>query len=225
MRDDMRGKMRFWHHNVEQKNTEKIWGRTWIEPEKSSAHSWLGNLEIIQQWWPFDKDLLHQFDFLDKQGTQIIIYNIWEDDEGLPELDFDTVEHILSLVRRPARNDGRGVVGVIEANFVEPAHDKQGFARTTARSRLESRLMSNKKNYWSRNCHLIGYAQRRGPEKCASPEPAIKFLNSFEWTDRCWIWRGDIFLVWTCVDGDKFRRANNFRKPYGLTHPIKKKKG
>ncbi|XP_051116073.1 protein MICRORCHIDIA 7 isoform X2 [Andrographis paniculata] len=292
--------------------------RTWIKHEKSSAHSWQRNLEIIQQWSPFDnyKDLLRQFDFLEEQGTRIIIYNLWEDDEGSPELDFDTVEHDIQIrgasrdesqienselypssrhfftyrhslrsyaailyreippgfrivlrgidiehhdiiddmiypqemhykpavhaaskdpnvslcirtfvvffpisrlflfdflastqmsatgvigfikdakhhidvqgfnvyhknrlikpfwrVWNPAGSDGRGVIGVLEANFVEPAHDKQGFERTTALSRLESRLMTNQKNYWSRNCHLIGYAQRRGPKNCASPEP------------------------------------------------------
>ncbi|XP_051115378.1 uncharacterized protein LOC127240636 [Andrographis paniculata] len=144
MRDDMRAKMKSWHHNLEQKwlriETRSLghgWkggeigvgfgddesntilrGRTWIEPEKSSAHSWLRNLEIIQQWWPFDKDLLRQFDFLDEQGTWIIIYNIREDDEGSPELDFDTVEHILSSVRRPGRNDSRGVVGMLSIPIV-----------------------------------------------------------------------------------------------------------
>lgn len=40
------------------------------------------------------------------------------------------------------------VVGVLEANFVEPAHDKQGFERTTALARLEARLIHLQKNYW-----------------------------------------------------------------------------
>lgn len=38
--------------------------------------------------------------------------------------------------------------GVLEANFVEPAHDKQGFERTTVLARLESRLIQMQKNYW-----------------------------------------------------------------------------
>ena len=39
-------------------------------------------------------------------------------------------------------------IGVLEANFVEPAHDKQGFERTTALSRLETRLVIFQKDYW-----------------------------------------------------------------------------
>ncbi|KAH9329410.1 hypothetical protein KI387_001518, partial [Taxus chinensis] len=50
--------------------------------------------------------------------------------------------------------------GVLEANFIEPAHDKQGFERTTVMARLESRLISMQRNYWSKNCHIIGYAPR-----------------------------------------------------------------
>ena len=41
------------------------------------------------------------------------------------------------------------VIGVLEANFVEPAHDKQGFERTTVLSRLETRLIQMQKIYWS----------------------------------------------------------------------------
>lgn len=39
-------------------------------------------------------------------------------------------------------------VGVLEANFVEPAHDKQGFERTIVLSRLEGRLIQMQKTYW-----------------------------------------------------------------------------
>lgn len=38
--------------------------------------------------------LLLQFNFLEDQGTRIIIYNLWEDDQGSPELDFDSDEHV-----------------------------------------------------------------------------------------------------------------------------------
>ncbi|KAL6969225.1 hypothetical protein U1Q18_028950 [Sarracenia purpurea var. burkii] len=80
-----------------------------------------------------------------------------------------------------AGSDGRGVLGilsavamgnpgVLEANFVEPAHDKQGFERTTTLARLEARLVVMQKKYWSSNCHEIGYAQRRHSKKSVSPE-------------------------------------------------------
>lgn len=41
------------------------------------------------------------------------------------------------------------IAGVLEADFVEPAHDKQSFERTTVLSRLEARLIHMQKNYWS----------------------------------------------------------------------------
>jgi hypothetical protein len=37
---------------------------------------------------------------------------------------------------------------VLEANFVEPAHDKQGFERTNVLQRLEQRLIGMQKDFW-----------------------------------------------------------------------------
>ncbi|KAK8964714.1 hypothetical protein KSP40_PGU022672 [Platanthera guangdongensis] len=78
-----------------------------------------------------------------------------------------------------AGSDGRGVIGVLEANFIEPAHDKQGFERTTVLNRLEARLLHIQKTYWSSYCHMIGYAPRRqrksisnSDENEMSPEPS-----------------------------------------------------
>lgn len=78
----------------------------------------------------------------------------------------------------PAGSCGRGVIGVLEANFVEPAHDKQGFERTTVLARLETRLVQMQKNYWRTNSPRIGYASLgniRLPSESAggddSPEP------------------------------------------------------
>lgn len=39
-------------------------------------------------------------------------------------------------------------LGVLEANFIEPAHDKQDFERTTILARLEARLVQMQKSYW-----------------------------------------------------------------------------
>ncbi|GAV81580.1 HATPase_c_3 domain-containing protein [Cephalotus follicularis] len=260
----------------------------WVEGEwnkiiRSSPGDWNKNLETIVQWSPFssEADLLRQFNMMVDRGTRIFIYNLWEDDQGQLELDFDADEHDIQLrgVNRDEKNiqmakeypnsrhfltyrhslrsytsilylrlppgfriilrgkdvehhnivndmmlsekityrpqpgadgvpkdlnlaavvtigfvkdarfhidvqgfnvyhknrlvkpfwrlwnasgsDGRGVIGVLEANFVEPAHDKQGFERTTVLARLEARLVQMQKTYWSTNCHKIGYAPRR----------------------------------------------------------------
>lgn len=39
-------------------------------------------------------------------------------------------------------------IGVLEADFIEPAHDKQGFERTTVLAKLEGRLLTMQKTYW-----------------------------------------------------------------------------
>ncbi|KAL0738932.1 hypothetical protein Bca4012_015142 [Brassica carinata] len=255
----------------------------WSKIVRSSLSDWDKNVKTIIQWSPFssEEDLLRQFGLMKDCGTRIIIYNLWEDDHGLLELDFDADPHDIQLrgVNRDEKNikmaaqfpnsrhfltfkhslrsyvsilylrippafrillrgkdvehhnvvndmmqteqityrpqygadtyvkdsnmsavvvlgfvkdakhhvdvqgfnvyhknrlikpfwriwnaagsDGRGVIGVLEANFVEPAHDKQGFERTTVLSRLETRLVQMQKIYWSTNCHKIGYAPRR----------------------------------------------------------------
>ncbi|KAG8478210.1 hypothetical protein CXB51_028173 [Gossypium anomalum] len=50
---------------------------------------------------------------------------------------------------------GNGVVGVLEADFIEPAHDKQDFERSSLFVRLENRLkqMVHEKGH----CYLMGY--------------------------------------------------------------------
>ncbi|OWM89797.1 hypothetical protein CDL15_Pgr024545 [Punica granatum] len=262
-------------------------GQYWDKVIRSSFDDWSKNLETILQWSPFtsESDLLKQFDFMKNQGTRIIIYNLWEDDEGQLELDFETDPHDIQIrgvnrdersldmarmypnsrhfltykhslrsyasilyLRLPpdfriilrgkdvqhhnivndmmltqkvtyrpqaerAGNDsgmvavvtigfvkdahyhidiqgfnvyhknrlikpfwrvwnaagssGRGVIGVFEANFVEPAHDKQGFERTLALSRLEARLVAMQKRYWSENSHYVGYSDKRSKNKIA----------------------------------------------------------
>ncbi|XP_021857826.1 protein MICRORCHIDIA 6 isoform X2 [Spinacia oleracea] len=55
------------------------------------------------------------------------------------------------------RSRGRGVVGVLEANFIEPTHNKQDFERTSLFQKLEARLKDMAWEYWDCHCGLIGY--------------------------------------------------------------------
>ncbi|WCJ38817.1 Histidine kinase- DNA gyrase B- and HSP90-like ATPase family protein [Euphorbia peplus] len=262
---------------------EKKGDGEWIKAGRT-LEDWDATFEIILQWSPFatSQEFLNQFNLLETQGTRIIIYNLWEDDEDHLELDFDAdpydiqirgtnkdekmmkmarqfpssrhfltykhslrsyagilymklptgfrillrgkeIEHhdiendmkmVQDITYKPvsiaegngknnrnmvatgkigfvkdadhhidvqgfnvyhknrlikpfwrvwnaAGSDGRGVIGILEANFIEPAHDKQGFERTTSLSRLEARLIVIQKAYWSTKCHEIGYAARR----------------------------------------------------------------
>ncbi|CAH2076488.1 unnamed protein product, partial [Thlaspi arvense] len=53
--------------------------------------------------------------------------------------------------------------GVLEANFIEPAHDKQDFERSSLFQRLEARLRKIVSDYWNRNCHVFGYRYSQMP--------------------------------------------------------------
>ncbi|KAL6294206.1 hypothetical protein ACE6H2_002348 [Prunus campanulata] len=251
-------------------------GQGWNRMVRGSLDDWERNLATIVQWSPYlsEEVLLQQFILFKEHGTRIVIYNLWEDDEGQLELDFDTDPHDIQIrgvnrdekkihmakqypnsrhfltyrhslrsyasilylklpynfriilrgkdvehhnivndmmltkemianvtlgfvkdarfhidvqgfnvyhknrlikpfwrVWNAAGSDGRGVIGVLEANFVEPAHDKQGFERTIVLSRLEARLVAMQKDFWSKNCQIVGYAPRRRSSDFSEREP------------------------------------------------------
>lgn len=56
---------------------------------------------------------------------------------------------------------GRGVVGVLEANFIEPTHNKQDFEKTPVFQKLEQRLKEMTWEYWDYHCVLLGYQPRK----------------------------------------------------------------
>ncbi|KAI3777304.1 hypothetical protein L1987_47103 [Smallanthus sonchifolius] len=60
-------------------------------------------------------------------------------------------------VTAEGHSKGYGIVGVLEANFIEPAHDKQDFERSSVFSRLETKLKQMQMEYWKKHCHLIGH--------------------------------------------------------------------
>ncbi|XP_031260787.1 protein MICRORCHIDIA 2-like [Pistacia vera] len=247
----------------------------WADPiTYGSQDDWSSNLETILEWSPFASktELMEQFEEIGPHGTKVIIYNLWLNDEGIYELNFDDDDedirlrdeanhgHLKKLSKRvlelqshityrfryslrayasmlylrkfenfkiilrgkpieqlhiadelkykkvvtyrpqlattmkeacvettigvfkdaPALTvcglnvyhknrlirpfwkvngegsvRGNGVVGVLEANFMEPTHDKQDFERSALFVRLESRLKQMTIEYWKDNYHLI----------------------------------------------------------------------
>ncbi|CAG7866748.1 unnamed protein product [Brassica rapa] len=78
---------------------------------------------------------------------------------------------------------GRGVVGALEANFVEPTHNKQDFEKTVLLQKLEKRLKEMTVEYW--NCHsvLIGYRdiKKRRPKAPQNLQPGGRTnVNMFQ---------------------------------------------
>ncbi|KAJ8443644.1 hypothetical protein Cgig2_019626 [Carnegiea gigantea] len=60
-------------------------------------------------------------------------------------------------VTRDGSSVGNGVVGVLEANFIEPAHDKQDFERSSLFVRLETKMKQMVMEYWKSHCHFMGH--------------------------------------------------------------------
>ncbi|KAJ0962513.1 hypothetical protein J5N97_027635 [Dioscorea zingiberensis] len=58
---------------------------------------------------------------------------------------------------------GKGVAGVLEANFIKPTHNKQDFERSTLYQRLVARLRDMTNEYWDFHCHLVGYQTKKEP--------------------------------------------------------------
>ncbi|KAH0900667.1 hypothetical protein HID58_040170 [Brassica napus] len=80
---------------------------------------------------------------------------------------------------------GNGVVGVLEANFIEPAHDKQDFERSSLFQRLEARLKKIVYDYWSSHSHVFGYRTPQMPadksKRIPIPDqpPPVNTFNPF----------------------------------------------
>uniref|UniRef100_A0A0A8XT26 Morc S5 domain-containing protein n=1 Tax=Arundo donax TaxID=35708 RepID=A0A0A8XT26_ARUDO len=56
---------------------------------------------------------------------------------------------------------GRGVVGILEVNFIKPTHDKQDFEKSVLYQRLEIRLKDMTYEYWDLHCHRVGYDNKK----------------------------------------------------------------
>ncbi|CAN0890345.1 Protein MICRORCHIDIA 6 [Linum grandiflorum] len=73
---------------------------------------------------------------------------------------FRTPQPFMQVVRY-ADSRGRGVVGILEANFIKPTHNKQDFERTSLFQKLEVRLKEMTFEYWDRYSPLIGYQAKK----------------------------------------------------------------
>lgn len=248
----------------------------------TSPADWSENLKTILDWSPFSSQeaLMEQFAEIGPHGTKVLVFNLWLDDDGLPELDFgeedddddiklrrelsppaansskikteiinshishtfrfslraylsilylrefsafsiflrgspvrqlriaDELKFPRRITYRPnlpaapapapvemtigfakeapllgmygvnvyhrnrlvlpfwklfhdGTSRGRCVIGVVEADFMAPAHDKQDFERSPVFFRLEGRLKLAITEFWRDHCHLLGYQSGR----------------------------------------------------------------
>ncbi|KAF8696628.1 hypothetical protein HU200_036246 [Digitaria exilis] len=92
--------------------------------------------------------------------------------KGAPNIDVQgfNVYHknrLISPFWKVANNSygkGRGVVGILEANFIKPTHDKQDFEKSALYQRLEIRLKDMTYEYWGLHCHRLGYDNKSLPK-------------------------------------------------------------
>ncbi|KAH9608806.1 hypothetical protein KSS87_015150 [Heliosperma pusillum] len=82
--------------------------REWCKIVRSSPDDWNRNVDTIINWSPYssEAELLQQFNMMKDHGTRIIVYNLWEDDQGQLELEFDSDRHDIQLrgVNRDEKN-------------------------------------------------------------------------------------------------------------------------
>ncbi|KAI3761372.1 hypothetical protein L1987_51786 [Smallanthus sonchifolius] len=255
---------------------------TFVPLHSQSTEDPNSNLSVILKWSPYstEEELLKQFEDVGSHGTKIVIYNLWLDDDGNTELDFDsdpedicitwdgkskakegtrnaeTDQHIANRLRYSLRaylsilylklpdtfamvlrgkvvlyhniamdlkhpefimykpqsdgciegtvvttigfdkaapnvnvhgfniyhknlshsgcSRGRGVIGVLETNFIEPTHNKQDFEKTSLFQKLITRLKEMTGEYWDYHCALIGYQTQKRPR----PRPPSYTLGS-----------------------------------------------
>ncbi|XP_071733345.1 protein MICRORCHIDIA 6-like isoform X2 [Rutidosis leptorrhynchoides] len=78
------------------------------------------NLQMLLKWSPFstEEELLKQFDDVGHQGTKIIVYNLWLDDEGKMELDFDSDPKDIRIGLDAKVNAKAGSLKAINENHV-----------------------------------------------------------------------------------------------------------
>nr|GEW67819.1 protein microrchidia 2-like [Tanacetum cinerariifolium] len=78
----------------------------WAEPILyGTQEDWYNNLKLILEWSPFTskEELLQQFEDIGSHGTKVLIYNLWLNDEGIYELNFDEDEEDIKLRDEAAR--------------------------------------------------------------------------------------------------------------------------
>ncbi|MFS7971745.1 putative histidine kinase/HSP90-like ATPase superfamily, morc, S5 domain 2 [Helianthus anomalus] len=251
------------------------------------------NLSVILKWSPYstEEELLKQFEDVGSHGTKVIIYNLWLDDDGNMELDFESdpedicitwdgkskfkeggrmavtdkhlakrlrcslraylsilylklpatfamvlrgnvvlyhniandLKHTEFIMYRPqsdgcaenavvttigfdkeapnvsvhgfniyhknrlilpfqpvvlfADSRGRGVIGVLEADFIEPTHNKQDFEKTSLFQKLVTRLKEMTWEYWDYHCGLIGYQIKKKPRPPSDTPGLSNFIH------------------------------------------------
>uniref|UniRef100_A0ACD5WJB6 Uncharacterized protein n=1 Tax=Avena sativa TaxID=4498 RepID=A0ACD5WJB6_AVESA len=262
-----------------------------IPYERHGAHQFRSNLSVLLKWSPFstEEELMSNFSDIGPHGTKIIVFNLWSNDNGVLELDFDSNEEdiLISGAPKPAETSnavkrmnenhlanqlryslrvytsvlylqlpgyfkimlrgqeverhsiasdliyrqcvsytpqqllgkkegevltsigfmngapsisvhgfniyyrnrlilpfhrvlssasskGRGIAGVLEANFIKPTHDKQDFEKSQLYQKLITRLKDMTTEYWDLHSHLIGYQKKpRASSSVLAAPPAM----------------------------------------------------
>ncbi|THG05877.1 hypothetical protein TEA_030101 [Camellia sinensis var. sinensis] len=82
-------------------------GKMWHERKKGGSRKWFF-LSVQKRKAYYDQlcSIPEQFSQMEDHGTRIIIYNLWEDDQGQLELDFDADPHDIQIrgVNRDEKN-------------------------------------------------------------------------------------------------------------------------
>ncbi|XP_052181317.1 protein MICRORCHIDIA 6-like isoform X7 [Diospyros lotus] len=130
---------------------------TWETLHQFGEGHFMSNLSMLLQWSPYstEAELL-------KQGKVVTAIGFLKEAPHVNIHGFNVYHKnrlILPFWKVVSYSDsrGRGVVGVLEANFIEPTHNKQDFEKTSVFQKLENRLKEMTWDYWDTHCRLLGY--------------------------------------------------------------------
>ncbi|GMP30271.1 hypothetical protein CsSME_00005013 [Camellia sinensis var. sinensis] len=131
-----------------------------------------GNMEAVVTTIGFLKEAprvnIHGFNVYYK--NRLILYLLWQP--------------FWRVVKETTSSRGRGIVGVLEANFVEPTHNKQDFEKTSLFQKLEARLKEMTLEYWNFHCGLIGYQQMKKSPPAPKPSQETRSFRAHSFIEQ-----------------------------------------
>ncbi|XP_028118752.1 protein MICRORCHIDIA 6-like isoform X9 [Camellia sinensis] len=133
-----------------------------------------GNMEAVVTTIGFLKEAprvnIHGFNVYYK--NRLILYLLWQP--------------FWRVVKETTSSHGRGIyfVGVLEANFVEPTHNKQDFEKTSLFQKLEARLKEMTLEYWNFHCGLIGYQQMKKSPPAPKPSQETRSFRAHSFIEQ-----------------------------------------
>lgn len=128
-------------------------------------------------------------------------------------------------IQQQSNDKGRGVLGVIDCDFLQPTHNKQDFNDTKTFRLLKAKLVQSLKEFWFIRVESAPQARRRGPDARRRAEPDNVWVQCE--FPQCLKWRklprgtrsDDLPEIWYChMNPDKAQARLGHKAPQDDSH-------